>query len=96
MKMSDTKGPATRRRKTTTTSSSKQQQANGTKWHDAGAKPPHCPAKAKPAAEVSRQAGPNGKLDGEVGMSGGKQQPQLTVSPRKEKSETEDLHDRLR
>lgn len=94
--MSDTKGPTTRRRRTTISAGLKQQQANGSKWHDAGAKPPHCPAKAKPAAEASRQGGPNGKLDGEEGMSGGKQQPELTNSPRKQRSATEDISDRLR
>uniref|UniRef100_A0A3Q3A7W2 O-acyltransferase n=1 Tax=Kryptolebias marmoratus TaxID=37003 RepID=A0A3Q3A7W2_KRYMA len=94
----ETRGPATRRRRTTVSAGAKQQQqqqqANGSKWHDAGEKPPPCPAKAKPAAEASRRASPNGKLDGEAGVSGGKQE--LTNSPKKQRSALEDIDDRLR
>lgn len=81
----DTGGPATRRRRTTV-SGVKQQQANGSKWHDAGAKPPRCSAKTK--AEASRPVGP----DGEAGTK----QEELPHSPKKARSAAEDITDTLR
>lgn len=74
------RGPAPRRRRTTIGGGVKQ--ANGSRWHEQGEKPPRCPAKAR-TDEALRGAGNNGDLSSE--MSGQQQ-----------KSAVEDIHDRLR
>ncbi|KAG7240957.1 hypothetical protein INR49_026135 [Caranx melampygus] len=102
------RGPATRRRRTTISCSSggavNAKQANGSKWHDAGEKPPQYPAKGKPEEEGHRHASNNGKTDREPGVSGQqqqqqqqKQQPkqQLTNTARKQRSAVEDINERL-
>lgn len=71
------RGPAPRRRRTTIGGV---KQANGSRWHEQGEKPPRCPAKGK-TDEAFRGAGNNGELQ----MSGQQQ-----------KSAVEDIHDRLR
>lgn len=82
------RGPATRRRRTTITGvgggGAAVKQPNGSKWHDAGEKPPQYPAKGK-AEEESRHASNNGKVDREV-----------TTSPRKQRNVVEDFNKRLR
>ncbi|KAM7373282.1 hypothetical protein PAMP_008147 [Pampus punctatissimus] len=93
--MSDTaemRGPASRRRRTTTISGGGGgvKQANGSRWHDAGEKPPQCPGKAK-SDVVSRHASHNGKVDREMGMSG----QQFRNSPKKQRSAVEDITERL-
>lgn len=104
------RGPSTRRRRTTISGSSggavSAKQANGSKCHDAGEKPPHYPAKGKPEEEVHKHASNNGKTDREPGVSGQqqqqKQQPkqqqqqQITNSARKQRSAVEDINERLR
>ncbi|KAL7381198.1 hypothetical protein ABVT39_001882 [Epinephelus coioides] len=87
------KGPATRRRRTTISGAAgaapppTAKQANGSKWHDAGQKPPQCPAKAK-TGEVSRYASNNGKVDREADRH-------MTHSPRRQKTMVEDINERL-
>ncbi|XP_043993580.1 diacylglycerol O-acyltransferase 1a [Gambusia affinis] len=95
--MSDTKGPAARRRRTTISGgggAGSVKQANGTKGHDAGGKPPQCPAGVKAAApEVSKQ---HASHNGNVGREeSGKRQQQSRNSPRKESSALEDINGRL-
>ncbi|TKS88279.1 Diacylglycerol O-acyltransferase 1 [Collichthys lucidus] len=89
------RGPVTRRRRTTISGSSNGavgvKQANGSKWHDAGEKPPQYPAKAK-TDELSRHASNNGKVSRHTGVSG---QQQLANTPRKQKSAAEDINERL-
>ncbi|KAG8005303.1 Diacylglycerol O-acyltransferase 1 [Nibea albiflora] len=89
------RGPVTRRRRTTISGSGSGavgvKQANGSKWHDAGEKPPQYPAKAK-TDELSRHASNNGKLNRHTGVSG---QQQLANTPRKQKSAAEDINERL-
>uniref|UniRef100_A0A674NH90 O-acyltransferase n=1 Tax=Takifugu rubripes TaxID=31033 RepID=A0A674NH90_TAKRU len=80
------RGPAARRRRTTIGNAVKQ--ANGSKWHDHGEKPPRCPAKAK-TDEALRAASNNGDLGSR--MSG----QQHANAPRGQKSAAEDIHDRL-
>lgn len=90
------RGPVTRRRRTTISGSGNGavgvKQANGSKWHDAGEKPPQYPAKAK-TDELSRHASNNGKVNRHTGVSG---QQQLANTPRKQKSAAEDINERLR
>ncbi|GLD59166.1 diacylglycerol O-acyltransferase 1-like protein [Lates japonicus] len=91
------RGPVTRRRRTTISGGGggavNVKQANGSKWHDTGEKPPQYPAKAKTEDEVYRHASTNsGKMGREMGMSG---QQQLTHSPRKQRSAAEDINERL-
>lgn len=90
------RGPATRRRRTTVSGGGSgavgAKQANGSKWHDAGEKPPLYPARAK-AGEVSRHASNNGKVDTQTGVLG---QQQLANTPRKQRSAVEDINVRLR
>lgn len=87
------KGPATRRRRTTISGAAgaapppTAKQANGSKWHDAGQKPPQCPAKAK-TGEVSRYASNNGKVDREADRH-------MTHSPRRQKTMVEEINERL-
>lgn len=82
------KGPATRRRRTTISGGGNGgvsiKQANGSKWHDAGEKPPRHPAKAK-TDEVLRHASNHGEAD-----------TQIANTPRKPESVAEDGNDRLR
>ncbi|TWW65653.1 Diacylglycerol O-acyltransferase 1 [Takifugu flavidus] len=80
------RGPAARRRRTTIGNAVKQ--ANGSRWHDHGEKPPRCPAKAK-TDEALRAASNNGDLGSR--MSG----QQHANAPRGQKSAAEDIHDRL-
>lgn len=83
------RGPAARRRRTTIGGGASVKQANGSKWHDHGEKPPRCPAKAK-TDEAFRAASNNGDLGSQ--MSG----QQHANAPRGQKSAVEDIHDRLR
>ena len=98
-KMSDRaemRGPVTRRRRTTISGGGNGaigvKQANGSKSHEAGEKPPLCPAKAK-KDEVDRHATNNGKVDKQMRVPG---EQQLTNTPRKQRSAVEDINDRLR
>lgn len=92
------RGPVTRRRRTTISGGGSGvvsvKQANGSKEHDAGEKPPQYPAKVK-TDEVSRHASNNGKVDRQTGVSG-QQQPPLTNTPRRQRSAVEDINERLR
>ncbi|TNM93151.1 hypothetical protein fugu_018553 [Takifugu bimaculatus] len=81
------RGPAARRRRTTIGAAGVKQ-ANGSRWHDHGEKPPRCPAKAK-TDEALRAASNNGDLGSR--MSG----QQHANAPRGQKSAAEDIHDRL-
>ncbi|XP_073319197.1 diacylglycerol O-acyltransferase 1a [Pagrus major] len=89
------RGPVTRRRRTTISGGGNGatgvKQANGSKLHDAGEKPPQCPAKAK-KDEVDRHASNNRKADGQMRVSG---EQQLANAPRKQRSAVEDINDRL-
>lgn len=87
------RGPAARRRRTTigggASGAASAKQANGSRWHDHGEKPPRCPAKAK-TDEALRGASNNGDLGSR--MSG----QQRADAPRGQKSAVEDIQDRLR
>lgn len=92
----EVRGPAIRRRRTTVSGGGKggavgAKQANGSKRHDAGEKPPQCPARAE-TDEVLRHASNNGKAVTQMGASG----QQLANPPRKQRTLVEDINDRLR
>lgn len=87
------RGPVTRRRRTTISGgggAAGVKQANGSKWHDAGEKPPPCPAKAKPDVSL-RHASDNGRVERQQTGQSGQQH-----SPRKQRTAAEDISDRLR
>lgn len=87
------RGPASRRRRTTiaggANGAASVKQANGSKWHEHGEKPPQYPAKAK-TDEVLRDASANGDLGTQ--MSG----QQRANAPRGQESAVEDINDGLR
>ncbi|XP_010785451.1 diacylglycerol O-acyltransferase 1a [Notothenia coriiceps] len=85
------KGPVTRRRRTTITGSGPVKQANGSKSHDAGEKPPQSPGAEAKTDDVSMHPS-NGKPDREMGVSG--QQPPHSPS-KKQMSVVEEFNERL-
>lgn len=89
------RGPSSRRRRTTISggASGGAKQANGSKWHEAGEKPPQSSGKTKTDG-VSRHASNNGKVDREMGKQ--QQLQQLANSPKKQRSAAEDINERLR
>ncbi|XP_035475870.2 diacylglycerol O-acyltransferase 1 [Scophthalmus maximus] len=90
----DARGPVPRRRRTTIPGGAGAvtgKQANGSKLHDAGDKPPPCPARAK-----TEDARDSGRMGGEMGASGQQQQQQqLRSSPSKQGRAVEDINERL-
>ncbi|XP_020781500.1 diacylglycerol O-acyltransferase 1a [Boleophthalmus pectinirostris] len=87
-----TTGPVTRRRRTTVAGNGKQ--ANGGKWHEAGDKPPQRAAKGKMEQVSKRTNQNNAKLDRDM-ETRGQQHQQFSDSTKKEKSEVEEIDEKL-
>ncbi|KAK2830460.1 hypothetical protein Q5P01_018391 [Channa striata] len=85
----ETRGPSSRRRMANINGAGAKQ-VNGSKWSDAGDKPPHYSGKGKAEDGVHNHASKNGKVDRAIAG-----QQQLTNGSRKPKNVADDINEKL-